>query len=153
MSVSPPELETDTAARLRVAVARLSRRLRPTPAVRAAGLTPTGISVLQTVNRRGPIRLSELADEEGINPTMLSRVTADLVDAGLLERRSDPGDRRAAWVTATPAARRLTARIRRERTDAVKTALDNLSTDDRQAIERALPAIELLAESLRGERR
>src|SRR5215469_15662672 len=94
------ELELDTASRLRIAVARLSRRLRPTAAGTAAGLTPTRISVLLNVVRSGPIRLSELAAAEGINPTMLSRVVAELVESRLLERSSDEGDRRAAWVKA-----------------------------------------------------
>ncbi len=95
------------------------------------------------------MRLSELAEIEGINPTMLSRVTADLVEAGLLRRVSDAGDRRAAWVNATAAGRRLGQRIRRERTDAVKMALEGLSAGDRAAIERSLPALELLVEELK----
>src|SRR5207248_4766202 len=129
-----------------------SRRLRPTKATRAAGLTPARIAVLQTVSRRGPVRLSELAETEGINPTMLSRVIADLADAGLLARASDEGDRRAAWVKATAAGRRLSDRIHRERTEAVNTALAALSEADRSLIEQALPALEQLAEQVRGHR-
>jgi DNA-binding MarR family transcriptional regulator len=145
-------LSNDTATRLRAAIGRLSRRLRPTEAARSAGLTPTRLAVLLTVNRRGPMRLSELAESEGINPTMLSRVTAELVNAGLLARSSDEEDRRAAWVTATAHGKRLAERIRRERTDAVKVALDGLSEGDRRRLERALPALEQLAEELRETR-
>jgi DNA-binding MarR family transcriptional regulator len=143
---SSPAIDADTAARLRVAIGRLSRRLRPTKAAIEAGLTPTRITVLLTVSRHGPMRLAELADSEGINPTMLSRVTADLVDAKLLDRASDRGDRRTAWVNVTPRGRRLAERIRRERTDAVGVALAELSGADRERIERALPALERLAE-------
>ena len=39
--------------------------------------------MLLTVVSEGPIRLSALAASESLNPTMLSRVIADLVDAGL----------------------------------------------------------------------
>ena len=145
----PTDTDIETAARLRVVVARLSRRLRPTKAALAAGLTPTRIAVLLTVSRHGPMRLAELADFEGINPTMLSRVTADLVEAGLLARASDQGDRRAAWVSATAGGKRLAERIRRERTDAVQVALEELSDADRDRIERALPALEQLAEQIR----
>jgi DNA-binding MarR family transcriptional regulator len=98
------------------------------------------------------MRLAELADREGINPTMLSRVTADLVEAGLLERVSDSSDRRAAWVKVTDEGKQLSVRIRRERTDALRLALDGLSDTDRRRIEQALPALELLADKLRGER-
>src|ERR1700751_5922407 len=90
--------DVDTAARLRAVIGRLSRRLRPTPTARAAGLTPTRISVLLTVVREGSIRLSDLAETEGINPTQLSRAIAHLVETGLVERSADEGDRRAAWL-------------------------------------------------------
>ncbi len=149
---SPPALDIDIATRLRAVIGRFSRRLRPTDAARRAGLTPTRIAVLQAVTRRDRMRLSELAELEGINPTMLSRVTADLVDAGLLERSSDQGDRRAAWVTATTAGKRLAERIRSERTDAVSVALAELTDDSQRLIERALPALEELAEQLKKVR-
>ena len=145
-------LDIDTAPRLLAVIGRLSRRLRPTRAAVDAGLTPTRSAVLQTVARRGPMRLSELAKAEGINPTMLSRVIAELVDGGLLERVSDKGDRRAVWVSCTVSGRRLAERTRRERTDAVSIALGGLKDDERELIERALPALERLAEQLKGRR-
>lgn len=147
-----PTLDVETAARLRTAIGRLSRRLRSTAAARDAGLTPTAISLLLTVVRDGPVRLSELATAEGVNPTMLSRVIGGLVQDGLLRRSSDVGDRRAAWVETTAAGRKLAERMRRERTAAVNAALERLSEADRHRIERALPALEALAEELKGRR-
>jgi DNA-binding MarR family transcriptional regulator len=144
--------DIETAARLRTAIGRLSRRLRSTTAAREAGLTPTATSILLNVERSGPVRLGELAAWEAINPTLLSGVIARLVDAGFLERSRDEGDRRAAWVNATAAGRRLANRMRRERTDAVNTALAELSDADRRKIERALPALEALAEGLKDRR-
>jgi DNA-binding MarR family transcriptional regulator len=96
------------------------------------------------------MRLSQLSESEGINPTMLSRVTAELVEGGLLERVNDEGDRRAIWVRSTTAGRRLADRIRRERTDAVSLALEALSDNERELIDRALPALERLADQLKG---
>jgi DNA-binding MarR family transcriptional regulator len=145
-------LDIDTAARLRVTIGRLSRRLRTTAAGSAAGLTPTRISVLLTIVREGPIRLSALAESESLNPTMLSRIIADLADAGLLARTSDDGDRRAAWVEATEDGRGLAQRMRRERTDAVNEALEGLAPADRRLLENALPALEELAEQLTDRR-
>jgi DNA-binding MarR family transcriptional regulator len=104
------------------------------------------------VVREGPVRLSELADAEGINPTMLSRVIAALAEDGLLERISDIGDRRAAWVKTTAAGRRLAERMRRERTDALIVALEALDDVERRAIEQALPALEQVSERLKGRR-
>ncbi len=128
---------------------RISRGLRPTDAGRAAGLTPTRSSVLLRIVREGPIGLSALADGESLNRTMLSRVIADLVQAGHVARVSDPGDRRAASVTCTAAGRRLAERMRRERTAAINAALADLAAVDRDALEIALPALEGLAGSLR----
>jgi DNA-binding MarR family transcriptional regulator len=149
LPTSPPVLDLDTAARLRTVIGKLSRRLRHTSAGAAAGLTPTRISVLLAVARQGPIRISELAGSEGINPTMLSRVIADLAEAGLLERVSDERDRRAAWVTATPAGTRVSERMRRERTDALNAGLEGLTDVDRRQVEQAISALEELAEQLK----
>jgi DNA-binding MarR family transcriptional regulator len=152
--LSPPSsaLDLDTAARLRASIGKLSRRLRPTAAGAAAGLTPTRISLLFTIARLGPIRLSELAEEEGLNPTMLSRVIADFADSGLVTRVCDPGDRRAALVEATAAGRKLCARMRAERTDVLEVALASLEEKDLRALEQALPVLEELAHGLKGRR-
>ncbi len=149
-TTAPPQpLDVETAARLRTAIGRLSRQLRTTAAAREAGLTPTAISVLLNLARNTPIRLGELAESEGINPTLLSRVVGTLVDKGLLERTSDEEDRRAARVSITRQGRRLTDRMKSERTRAVNAAMGELSSEERRKIERALPALEALAEELK----
>ncbi len=132
--------------RLRAVIGRLSRRLRGTSA--GAGLTPSQTSILFTVVRKGPIGLSELAELESINPTMLSRITAHLAEQGLLLRTVDPADRRAARVAATAAGRRLRERIHRERTEALASHLQELDRDQRELLWRALPVLEELAERL-----
>jgi DNA-binding MarR family transcriptional regulator len=152
MSPMLTPLDLETAARLRAVIGRLSRRLRPAPAAVAAGLTPTQISVLLTVVREGRIRLSDLAASEAINPTQLSRSIAQLVESSLVERSADQGDRRAAWVKPTPAGKRLTDRIRRERTDALNVALEGLAPAERERIVAALAALEELAERLKRGR-
>jgi DNA-binding MarR family transcriptional regulator len=149
MTPTHTNLDAETAARLRSVIGKLSRRLRPTPTARAAGLTPTRTSVLNTVVREGRIRLAALADSEGINPTQLSRAIAHLVETGLVERSADAGDRRAAWIEPTAAGRQLAERIQRERTDALNLALEGLSPDGRERIVAALASLERLADQLR----
>src|SRR5580693_3647236 len=61
--------------RLRVALARLSRRLRRHE---LAGLTPTQLAALATVERSGPMRLGDLAAAEGIAPSTLTRLVTAL---------------------------------------------------------------------------
>jgi DNA-binding MarR family transcriptional regulator len=148
---SPPELEA--AQRLRQTISRLYRRLRVTEASADAALTPARASALLHVDRRGPLRLAELAEAEGLNPTMLSRMVSDLVEAGVLERSSDPGDRRAAWVQVTPAGADLARRMRSERTQAVLDAVDGLTAAEQRSVLGALPALERLVELLSEDRR
>jgi DNA-binding MarR family transcriptional regulator len=149
-------LAEEGSARLRAVVGRLSRRLRPT--VAGSGLTPSQISILFTVVRHGPVRLSELAEIEGVNPTMLSRIAAHLTEAGLIVRTADPGDRRSSFVQASAAGRRIRERIHRERTQALSAHVEQLSDEHRDALWQALPVLEELAERLpsgrpAGERR
>ncbi len=146
-------LDTESATRLRVVIGRLSRQLRATPSGLDAALTPTRISLMLSIDRTGPVRLSELAESEGINPTMLSRSVTQLVDSGLVSRTSDSTDRRAAWVTATDAGHALAERMRQERTDAVNAALSGLSASDRRTLEGAIGSLEALAAALKDGHR
>ena len=109
--------------------------------------------MLLTVDRDGPMRLSELAEQESLNPTMLSRAISQLVDDGLLERVSDDGDRRAAWVHVTadrPPARRAHAprAHRRPQRGARRVCAPRTA----RLLEQALPALEALAEQLLDRR-
>ena len=139
-------IDTDDITRLRTAIGRLSRRLRTTEA--AGDLTPTQVSVLLAVVRLGSIRVAELAELEGLNPTMLSRVIAALAERGLVRRVVDVEDRRAARIEATTAARRLRERMRRERSAKLEPVLDALPRHEREALIAALPALETLADLL-----
>lgn len=139
--------EDDAAARLRMLIARLSRRLARTKA--GAALTTAETTVLATIARRGPIRLGDLASFEAMNPTMLSRIVRHLEQSGLIERRLDPNDRRAATVAVTETGRRLHHAIRDERGDALSRLLSALDPSQRGAVEAALPVLEHLAEQLK----
>ena len=138
--------EADDVDRLRIALARTSRLLDRS--VAASGLTRTQLSVLATVWRRGPIGIGELADGEGLNPTMLSRVVAKLDDAGLISRQPDPADGRAARVVATEAGAAIHLRLRRERTDVLSTVLRSLPPGSSEQLLAALPALEALVEQM-----
>src|SRR5271163_2863633 len=90
-SVISPEDGVIDVTRLRVALARLSRRLRRHE---LAGLTPTQLAALSTVERSGPLRLGDLAAAERIAPSTLTRLVTVLEDAGYVTRRPDPADAR-----------------------------------------------------------
>jgi DNA-binding MarR family transcriptional regulator len=146
----PDSLEPDPTTRLRTVIGKLSRRLRPT--VAGSGLTPSQTSVLFTIVRLGPLRLSEVAELESLNPTMLSRITTQLCDSGLIKRSADPKNRRSANVAATAAGRRTRERIHRERTRALAAHIEELDERQREALWEALPVLEQLADRLPGGR-
>ncbi|HEY7967820.1 MAG TPA: MarR family transcriptional regulator [Solirubrobacteraceae bacterium] len=141
--------DAESADRLRSAIGRISRRLRPT--VAASGLTPSQISVLFTIVRRGPLGVSELAAIEAMNPTMISRFVVQLADLGLIRRESRADDRRAATVTATAAGRRIRERVHAERARALGGYLAQLDDGERETLRAALGALERLADLI-GER-
>lgn len=132
------------AARLRVAVLRLSRRLRKHD---LAGLTPSQLSTLSYVGKSGPVRLGDLAAAERIAPSTLTRLVNVLEDRGYLQRQPAPDDARAALVTVTEGGRDVLQRISAEGTSMLADILRTLPPEQLAALEAALPALELLAGS------
>ena len=108
--------------------------------------------MLFTVARQGPSGMSELAREEDLNPTMLSRVIARLADKGLLERAQHPDDGRAVIVRATEAGSALREETRRARTDVLAHEVERLTAEEAEALENALPVLERLVGRMKGTR-
>jgi DNA-binding MarR family transcriptional regulator len=129
--------------RLRVALARLSRRLRKHE---LAGLTPTQLAALATVERSGPMRLGDLAAAEGIAPSTLTRLVTALEDSGYVRRFADPSDARASTMAITPRGHDMLERLRSETTMVLTESLSLLSPAQRAALAEALPVLEQLAE-------
>ena len=130
--------------RLRVALARLSRRLRRHE---LAGLTPTQLAALATVDRSGPMRLGDLAAAEGIAPSTLTRLVTALEDSGYVRRWADPSDARASTLGITAHGQDALERIRTESTLALAASMQLLAPAQRAALADALPVLEQLADT------
>ncbi len=130
--------------RLRVALARLSRRLRRHD---VAGLTPTQLAALATVEQSGPLRLGDLAAAEGIAPSTLTRLVTALEDSGYVRRCTDPSDARASTLAITTLGHEMLERIRGESTLVLAESLRSLTPVQRVALASALPVLEQLAET------
>jgi DNA-binding MarR family transcriptional regulator len=139
-------LDVESATHLRGVVSRIARRLNASAT--SEGLTPTQASVLALIVARGPLGLTQLAELEGLNPTMLSRVVSALTAGDLIVRTPDPADLRALQVAATPEGTRMHERIKSARAQVVSDSTANMSEEHVQALIAALPALEALAEQL-----
>lgn len=127
-------------ARLYGQLLRTGRGLTIEPA-----LTATQRLALSELVAADALRLGALADRMGTTDPTASRAVDGLVDAGLVERRPDPADRRAVQLAATDAGRERIEQRRREVADAVADALVGLDPADR---ERLIELVSALADGL-----
>jgi DNA-binding MarR family transcriptional regulator len=136
--------DAELAARLRLAVARLSRRLRRET---EGGVSPSQVSALSSIARAGPLTLGELSALEQVQPPTMTRVVGCLEDEGLVARTVDPGDRRIARVSITAAGERFLQRNRHREDAFLASRLRALEADDRAALARATELLERLVEA------
>jgi DNA-binding MarR family transcriptional regulator len=129
-------------SQLRLAVLRLSRRLRQQT---AGDVTASQLSALSAVAKHGEVSLGELAAIERIAPPSMTRIAAALEEQGLLERRADAADRRVARVVASPAGEALLAENRTRRDAFLAARLQDLTPEERAVLAKAVPLLERLA--------
>jgi DNA-binding MarR family transcriptional regulator len=80
--------------------------------------------VLYTLSKcPGPIRICELNRHVLLSQPALSRLVERLADRGLVERRSDPADRRSVHVSLTDAGRALQREVGRKHARSVARAM------------------------------
>ncbi|WP_323377089.1 MarR family winged helix-turn-helix transcriptional regulator [Streptomyces smaragdinus] len=81
-------------------------------ALKPHGITPSQAEVLRLLQQHGPLSLNGLGQllvcESGTNP---SRLVERVVAAGLVERRTDPTDRRYLNLSLTPEGERLATEV------------------------------------------
>jgi DNA-binding MarR family transcriptional regulator len=138
------------AARLRLGVTRLARRLRQEA---EAGVTPSMLSALSAAERKGSLTMRDLCRAEQVQPPTMTRIVAALVEAGLVEREADPTDGRVAWVTVTPEGRRLLERSQRRKEAYLAKALGSLEQDELRTLEDAAGILERLTDAPSASRR
>lgn len=124
-------LMNDSLAFLISDTARLMRR-RFDERAREIGVTRAQWRALTTINHREGINQGGLAELIEVEPISLCRMIDRLEEAGLVERRRDPSDRRAWQLYLTDKARPLIAHFRGLADALVEHALHGLD-EARQA--------------------
>lgn len=88
------------------------------------------LMILGTLAHHGPSRLSAIADKCGFDPSTASRQVSALERAGLLERATDPDDRRAVLLKTSPKGRRLLQRLEVGRRKRIERILGGWTTEE-----------------------
>jgi DNA-binding MarR family transcriptional regulator len=141
---APPVVDYELAARLRVAVNRLHRRLRQES---LAGLSPSQSSALATVSRLETPTLGELAVAEQVQPPTMTRLVAGMEAAGLVARQPDALDRRVCRVRLTPEGRRTLQRVRLLKTAFLTRALAALDPEEQASVGALTAVLEHLVDT------
>lgn len=144
MTTTAPPDTAALAARLRLGVTRLARRLRQEA---EAGITLSMLSALSSAERQGPLTMRELCAAEQVQPPTMTRIVAALVGARLVVREADADDGRVARVRVTPDGRRLLERSRRRKEAFLATALGSLEPRELDALGEAAGILERLTEA------
>lgn len=137
---------TDTAAKLRMAIVRTSRRLRQEAAAEETGLTPTSTATLASIGRFGPLTPSELAQIERVKRPTMTRTLASLEAAGLVERTPDPADGRSSLVAVNAAGRERLRLLRGRKNAYLARRMRKLPAADVEALERAAEILDRMRE-------
>lgn len=142
-SVVPADVvgSADDLDRLRVALLRLSRRIR---ANSVGELTPSQFSMFVSVVKFGPCTISHLAELEHVKAPSASKIVAALEGLRLVERREDPEDRRCSVIVATRSGHDYFDEVRVAGRSWLASRVSMLDADDVGLIDAALPALERL---------
>lgn len=132
------------ASQLRLSVFRASRTLRRES---QAGISPTLLAALSTIERHGPMTAGALAAHEQVRKPTVTRILSALVDEGLVERTPDPADRRMAWVQLTPTGRSLMRTVRRRTDRYLAQRLRKLDAEELATLERAAEILDRITEA------
>jgi MarR family transcriptional regulator for hemolysin len=125
-------LLSDTARLLRTCADQKARQF---------GMTRAKWAVLFRLERAEGLKQAELADILEVQPITLTRLIDRLCESGLIERRSDPSDRRAKRLFLTPAAKPVMERLSVVSEKMMANVLAGLDQRERKAMVASLTTI------------
>jgi DNA-binding MarR family transcriptional regulator len=94
-----------------VRFARLGARAKSFLHAGDLGAEFSALMLLFPLRHHGPMRVTDLAEVKGADPSTISRQTAQLVKAGLARREADPSDGRVSRLAVTEAGLSACARL------------------------------------------
>jgi DNA-binding MarR family transcriptional regulator len=128
-------------------VRRAIRRSTDSPAF-LSSLTGAQVELVRLLRRRPGVTVAEAAAELRVAPNTVSTLVRQLVEAGFVERAVDGNDRRVARLNLAPAVRNKVQAWRDRRVETIEAAVGRLSSEDRERIAAAVPALARLSREL-----
>ncbi|WP_326641989.1 MarR family transcriptional regulator [Nonomuraea fuscirosea] len=124
-----PDLDLDVLA---TAIEDFNTYFIRLPSVRR--LSFSTLSVLHTLERRGPMRLTALTATEQLKQPALTSLVARLEQDGLVSRRPDPRDGRAVLLELTEEGLRIVRSRHADRVARLSRLVEHLDEDERAAL-------------------
>ncbi|MFG1624847.1 MarR family transcriptional regulator [Kribbella sp. NPDC049227] len=104
------------------------------------------LSVLHTLARNGPLRLTDLLATEQLKQPALTSLVTKLEQDGLLQRRPDPNDGRAMLLSLTRAGRQVVRSRHAERVTKLSRLVDRLTPEERDVLASSIDVLNRLTE-------
>jgi DNA-binding MarR family transcriptional regulator len=103
----------------------------------------SGYVALRTLERLGPVRTNELADELHLDASTVTRQVTALVAGGFVARRPDPADGRSSTLVLTAEGRRIMAVVERDRRVVLHELFSDWAEGERRDLGRVLTKLNI----------
>lgn len=118
-------------ARLEEILMEIGRRLHVEfDAHMVSGITGSQFFVLQKINAKGRLTVSEVAEKLSVSLSAITALVDRLVQAGLVVRSRDDQDRRLVWLEATEKGKEILARCMEGRKQVAAKYFGQLTDED-----------------------
>ena len=107
-------------------------------------LTLPQLRALVVLDTCGPVKLAALAATLGVNPSTALRMVERLESVGLIDRKTNPDNRREVILRLTPDGRDLVKRVLTHRRSEIRTLVERLPVEARAGL---VPALKALTEA------
>ena len=157
---SPTQQQVDIARSLLNIAPKLVRRLNADVSLNSTALegsgdlqaiselraTPGQLTLLRVLAEHKQCSMQELADHLTVTPSTVTAMVKRLLASDYIERSRDDVDWRTVWVKLTPHGEQVITTFDNARLASLHARLAQLSENERERIESALPALRHLIE-------
>ena len=116
-------------------------------------LTGPQLTILSMLDKEGSSRVSDIAQQEGIQMPTASNAIHNLEKRGMVKRERDPFDRRGILVSITEFGHATVLEVGKQRTEHLADVFSVLNQDELELCHKMAPVIKKLASSYNAQHR